>query len=57
MSEFFICNKYIYIYICLFHFVANEEKLLIRYNGGEKNGNGNLLYYLKLKVEKNFTID
>jgi len=34
MSECVILIN-IYIYICLFHFVANEEKLLLRYNGGE----------------------
>jgi len=38
MSECVIRNKYIYlyIYICLFHFVVNEEKFILRYNGGEK---------------------
>jgi len=38
MSEYFISNKYlyIYIYICLFHFVANEEKLLLLYDDGEQ---------------------
>jgi len=36
MSKYFISNKYIYIYICLFHFVTNEEKLLLRYDDGEQ---------------------
>jgi len=38
MSECVIFNKYIYlyIYICLFHFAANEEKFLLRYNGNQK---------------------
>jgi len=63
MSECVIFNKYIfiYIYICLLHFVANEEeKLLIRYNGGEKewaftldlNIEGGLELYNRLKENK-----
>jgi len=38
MSEYFISNKYIYlyIYICLFHFVANKEKFFLRFDNGEQ---------------------
>ena len=58
MSEFFICNKYIYIYIyiyiCLFHFVANEEKLLIRYNGGEKKWEWEFTLLLETEGGKEF---
>jgi len=62
MSECVIFNKYIfiYIYICLFHFVVNEEKLFIRYNGGEEeyeftldlNTEGGLELYKRLKEKK-----
>ena len=71
MLNCFICNKYIYlyIYICLFHFVINEEKLILRYNGGEKewgfslnlDDEGGLEFYNRLqknkKIEVNFTVD
>ena len=35
MSNCFICNKYIYcyIYICLLHFVVNEDKYYVRLDG------------------------
>ena len=38
MSKCFKCNKYIclYIYICLFHFVVNEDKYYFRYDGEPK---------------------
>jgi len=37
MLKCLICSKYIYlyIYISLFHFVVNEQKFLLRYNGGQ----------------------
>ena len=64
MSKSFICNKYIYlyIYICLLHFVVNEEKFFLRYNNGgqtkeweftlEKNSIGGNELYSRLKEKK-----
>jgi len=51
---------FIFIYICLLHYVANEEKFFIRYNGGEKewefaldfNTEGGLELYSRLKENK-----
>jgi len=71
MFECVIRNKYIYlyIYICLFHFVVNEEKFILRYNGGEKewgfslnlDDEGGREFYNRLqknkKIEVNFKVD
>ncbi len=62
MSKCFICNKCIclYIYICLLHFVVNEEKYVLRYNGGELKwdftlelgSKGGKVFYNRLKEKK-----
>jgi len=62
MSKCLLLNKYIYlcIYICLLHFVVNEEQFFLRYNYGnleweitlDNNTIGGKALYERLKDKK-----